>query len=57
MEVQEGQTQQQEEETQQQEEQYRSISIDQAYVFDRLPLSPEQKRKLIEQLRAEALEK
>ena len=42
-----------EEETQQ-EEGYRSISIDQAYVLDRLPLSPEQKRKLIEQLRAEA---
>ena len=33
---------------------YRSISFDQQYVFDRLPLSQEQKEKLIAVLTEEA---
>ena len=39
------------------EEQYRSISFDQQYVFDRLPLSQEQKHRLIQVLASEQAEK
>jgi hypothetical protein len=42
-----------EKDVQEVQEEYRSISFDQNYVFDMLPLSPQQKQKLVTQLREE----